>query len=348
MRIAIDISPIRGAHQFRGIGVYTKMLVRALQRYDLDNEYILTTKSNLAKADLIHYPFFDFFFLTLPFFRFKPSVVTIHDTIPLIYPKQYPAGFRGKIKFKLQKHKLSGVKAIITDSNQSKSDIVNYLSINSEKVFRVYLAANPLITAQPYSLQRQFRTDYGIKKPYFLYVGDINYNKNVPGLINAFSRLNHDFDLVLVSRALKKDSKEADDIRALINKLKITKSVKIVADLPDDPIKLSAAYTGAFWYVQPSFYEGFGLPVIEAMSCGTPVISSSGGSLKEVAGEAALIFDPQEPRELQEAMLKVITFTKKQRQVYADRGKAHAASFSWEKTARETAAVYSQVLHPTE
>lgn len=344
MRVAIDISPIRGMHQFRGIGIYTKLLVRALQEYDKENEYILTTKTRLANIDLIHYPYFDFYFLTLPFFRLKPSVVTIHDTIPLVYPNQYIPGIRGKNKFRLQKFKLKRVKAIITDSDRSKEDISRYLDIEPDKIHRVYLASNPLIKLQPYSLQRQFRTKYGISKPYFLYVGDINYNKNVPGLIEAFASVSQDFILVLVSRAMNKDIKETRTIRDQINSLGLSDSIRIVTDLPDDPNLLSAAYSGAFWYIQPSFYEGFGFPVLEAMNCGTPVISSIGGSLREVAGEAALLFDPLKANDLPMTMMKVINFTKKQRQVYVDRGKVRTIGFSWEKTARETAAIYQKVM----
>ncbi|MCU0371483.1 MAG: glycosyltransferase, partial [Bacteroidales bacterium] len=90
---------------------------------------------------------------------------------------------------------------------------------------------------------------------------------------------------------MNKDIKETRTIRDQIKSLGLNDSIRIVTDLPDDPNLLSAAYSGAFWYIQPSFYEGFGFPVLEAMSCNTPVISSIGGSLKEVAGEAALLFD---------------------------------------------------------
>ena len=92
MKVAIDISPLEGDHRFRGIGTYTQQLVEALKKVDKKNVYLLTTKPASSDADVVHYPYFDFFFLTLPLNRKAPTVVTIHDAIPLVYPQHYPPG----------------------------------------------------------------------------------------------------------------------------------------------------------------------------------------------------------------------------------------------------------------
>lgn len=143
MRIAINISPLSSKHSYRGIGVYTQLLVEALARVGSEHDYILIRDNKPVDADVVHYPFFDFFFLTLPLIRTSPTVVTVHDTIPLIFPEYYPPGLRGRAKFLVQKTALRSCSAIVADSQQSCQDVVTYLKISASKVFPVYLAAHP-------------------------------------------------------------------------------------------------------------------------------------------------------------------------------------------------------------
>ena len=344
MRVAINISPIRGAHRYRGIGIYTKLLVKHLQLVDKQNEYILTTKTSLANIDLIHYPYFDFYFLTLPFIKLKPVVLPIQDVHPLLFPEHYPPGLRGRVKFSLQRWSLRGVKAVITDSDCSRKDIARFLPVPKDSIHRVYLAADPALKPQPYSRQKQIRERFQLTKPYFLYVGDISYNKNLAYLLTNFKPYAKDFDLVLVSRALAKNIPEARAIKAQIATDGLEATGRLITDLADEPNLLACLYSGAYWYIQPSLYEGFGLPVVEAMQCGTPVISSTGGSLPEVMGEVGISFDPQQPQALELAIAQVIVMTKGKRQRFVEKGLAQAAKFSWEKTARETVAIYQQVV----
>ena len=117
MKVAIDTSPLKNTNQYRGVGAYTDLLVKSFRLLKIPGFFfhLVEEKKFPQDCDLIHYPFFDLFFLTLPLKKEKPTVVTIHDVIPLIFPEHYPAGIRGSLKFRTQKFSLKGVKAVITD-----------------------------------------------------------------------------------------------------------------------------------------------------------------------------------------------------------------------------------------
>ena len=346
MRVVIDTSPLRTAFKHRGISAYTRNLVEALKEVDTNNEYVLTSQPNYVEADIIHYPYFDFFFSTLPYFKPLPTVVTIHDVIPLIYPEHFRPGIRGKLRFIKQKRSLGSVRAIITDSEQSRQDVITYLNQEEHKVHRVYLAAHDSFRKAKPAAVEQVLNKYQLKNPYLLYVGDINYNKNVLGLLKAFAAQNALFDLVLVSRALNNSTiPEAKAIYELINHLQINDRVNILTTVPLDPRDdIQGLYSGANWYIQPSFYEGFGLPVLEAMACRAPVISSIGGSLEELTNGAAITFDPKIPGSMKSALGKALSLSSQERQSYIDKGIQLVSNYSWEKAAKDTIKVYQQVL----
>ena len=142
MHIAMDISPLETGHSGRGVGVYTKRLIEAMQMYEKSHTVSLVTHQHdiPESCNIVHYPYFDPFFLTLPFFRKYPSVVTIHDVIPLLYPDKFPSGIKGSIRFQLQKLSLRGVRRVITDSKTSKRDIQTIIGRNPNSVDVVYLA----------------------------------------------------------------------------------------------------------------------------------------------------------------------------------------------------------------
>jgi len=135
MKVAINTSPLRNENRYRGIGIYTEQLVKSLGLLSASDFFcrLVEDKTIIEDDDLIHYPFFDPFFLTLPLKKAKPTVVTIHDVIPLIFPEHYPPGIKGSLKFQIQKFSLKSVKAVITDSENSKRDIVKYLNYPQEK-----------------------------------------------------------------------------------------------------------------------------------------------------------------------------------------------------------------------
>jgi glycosyltransferase involved in cell wall biosynthesis len=133
MKIAIDITPLESAHRARGVGVYTKNLIDALETYGKQHTYLYFTGHQLVPpdADVVHYPYFDPFFLTLPLVKIKPALVTVHDLIPLVFPYKFPAGIRGRFAWHVQRLSLRGAKRIIADSNSSKNDIVRIAGAKS-------------------------------------------------------------------------------------------------------------------------------------------------------------------------------------------------------------------------
>lgn len=348
--VAFDISPLESKHCLRGVGFYTKKLYEYFER---EKELLLKKGLRVVffergkiprKADLVHYPFFDPFFLTLPFFKTRKRVVTVHDLIPLIFPDKYPKGIRGEIKWQIQKRLLKSGEGIITDSESSKRDICGIIGYPKERIFRVYLAAGERYKKLTKgSWEKETREKYKLGEEFIVYVGDINYNKNVKGLLEEYKEVKSRGSrakLVLVGGAfLERELKEAIEIRNLVESLDLKKEVVFTGQVGnDDLVKI---YNLATIYVQPSFYEGFGLPVLEAMGCGCPVLSSKKSSLAEIGGEAVLYFNPEKKGEMARKIEKLLgdDFLRKK---IANKGIRQSRKFSWEKTFDETIKVYKK------
>jgi glycosyltransferase involved in cell wall biosynthesis len=348
MKIAIDVSPLHSAHQYRGIGSYTRNLIGSLKAIDKKNEYFLIANDkelNRLKPDIVHYPYFDFFQLTLPLMREKPTIVTIYDVIPLIFPEHFPPGLKGRVKLEIQKHSLNGVKAIITISEASKKDIIKYLEVPKEKVFVTYLAPGKEFKKfQPKAgppLAEKIRQKYHLPEVFVFYVGDVNWHKNIPGLIKVMAKINPAVSLVLAGKAfMDEELKETKEILQLIKEPNLINRVKLLGYLPES--ELVAIYNLASVYCQPSFYEGFGLPVLEAMACGCPVVAAKAGSLPEICKEAAIMIDPYDISDIARGINRVVE-NKSIRNDLINKGFKQENKFSWEKTARETLAVYNRV-----
>src|SRR3989344_2928698 len=151
MKVAIDKGPLVSGHMVRGIGVHTRELLRALglktkKLKDLKTEAVDFGKVNLARYDLVHFPYFHPFFFTIPTKVPAKFVVTIHDLIPLIYPKHYPPGMKGKLRFIAQKRKVQKANGILTISETSKKDIVRFLEVSPQKIYLTYLAPRKVFT----------------------------------------------------------------------------------------------------------------------------------------------------------------------------------------------------------
>lgn len=349
MKVVIDISPLKTKHKTRGIGMYTRRLVKALHEVDRKNQYILTTKSEQVKnADLLHYPYFDLFFHTLPIRKKTKTVVTIHDVIPLIFPKEFPAGIRGSLNLFLQKLALRNVDAVITDSENSKQDIVRFLKTDPVKVEVVYLAAAKEFKPQSSFTIECARKKYKLPTSFILYVGDVNPNKNLEGLLDAYKLIIKDFPdtyLVLVGRVFRnKRLPQVKAIRARIKKHSLEDKVLVKSNVALDPADdLAAVYSAATVYVQPSYYEGFGLPILEAFACGTPVVAASVASIPEIVNSAAILVDPGEAESIAEGIREAFNLSQEQRQLLIKKGKAQANKFSWRETARKTIEVYNRL-----
>lgn len=350
MKVALDISPLKSVHKFRGIGRYTQNLVEALKKSPIaDFQVELIEKGPPPQdADLIHYPYFDFFWSTLPLRKPKKTVVTIHDVTPLVFPQHFPPGIKGRARFFFQKVSLKGAVGVICDSKNSQRDIIQYLSFPEEKTHVVYLAAGKEFKSQDEKKNQAVVKKYHLPAQFVLYVGDVNWHKNISGLIKAFARIpqrpktkEQSLGLVLIGKAFENKSlKETKSLLQLIKELKLNGRVKILGFVPTKDLVI--IYNLATVYCQPSFYEGFGLPVLEAMACGTPVVSSKKASLAEICGQAAVMVDPYNLEDLANGLTMAIE-NKDLRQNLIQRGFKQAQKFSWEKTAQETIKVYRRI-----
>lgn len=340
IRIGIDLSPLNNQSKFRGIGKYTERLVNSLRK---NPEVFLVDYPREKDIDIIHYPYFDFFFLTLPIFKPKRTIVTVHDCIPLAFPDKYPPGVKGRAKFLVQKTSLKSAAAVITDSESSKKDIVKFLNYPAGKIHVVYLAADSSFgLVKNEEDKEKTRKKYKLPKKFILYAGDVNYNKNLLSLIKAFNKIKEKADLVFVGKSFEnKNLKEVKEILSLIKEYKLENKVHFTGYVPDEDLKM--VYNLASVYCLISFYEGFGLGVLEAMSCGTPVVTSNLSSLPEAAGEAALKVNPYSISEIANA-LNTLLENEKIRKEYIDKGFKRAGRFSWDRVARETVAVYKKTI----
>ena len=293
MRIAIDVSPVSksstSAHKVRGVGSYINLLINNLPRYDKKNEYVFVEDDQFPEVDLIHYPYFDPFFITLPNVFQVKTVVTVHDLTPLVFPEHFPSGFRGKLKWFTQRSRLKKVDLIITDSDCSKKDVENIVGISKERIQTVYLAAGEQFgDIKSENLKLKTRKKFSLPEKFLLYVGDATWNKNLPQLIDAVKKTK--YKLVLVGKVWSDESSNLHpwnkDLHLVRSEIKDNDQFLSLGFVSDED--LVAIYNLASVLVMPSIYEGFGLPVLEAMKSGCPVICSRGGSLPEVAGDAAV------------------------------------------------------------
>ncbi len=342
MKIALCTSPLSTASKTRGVGVYTRELISALRSGFPADEFVETIGNPYSvQADLIHFPFFDPYYLTLPWIFPTPTVVTIHDLIPLKYPTHFPAGYRGRFKWLIQRFRASRASGIITDSASSAEDIHTILGIKKERIHVVPLASATARTA--ISLAPKLKKLYSLPERYILYVGDVNWNKNLPGLIKAFSRLSSaSTHLVLVGKVFA-DKPAIPEYKAVEKAIADSGKPKLIHLLGYVPSHhLGGIYHGATLYCQPSWDEGFGLPVLEAMKAGCPVLTSNRGSLSEVAGEAAVYFDPGKD-DLTEILESLLASSVK-RATLTSAGILQAKRFTWAKTAELTRGVYERHL----
>lgn len=328
----------------RGVDVYARLLAEELSRlYPISDTTLSYDKPRLLNADLIHFTFFDLFFPSLWMIKSnKPFVITIHDCIPLLFPKFFPVGLRGKLNFFLQKLALKKAKAVITDSVASKNDINHFLNIPQNQIYVVPLA--PGSQSVTIKLAKTVRKEYTLPDKFLLYVGDINWNKNIPNLIEAFGKINSkDIHLFLVGKAFV-SSKQIPEFKAIedaINNSGKSELIHLLGFVPSH--HLGALYKLATLYIQPSWYEGFGFPVIEALSQAAPVLSSNQGSLPEVGGSHVHYFDPNIEGDLYKKLNNLLK-DDSQRTKYVESGLVWVKNFSWTKVAKATISVYEKII----
>lgn len=343
MRIAFDVSPLNTEHNLRGIGGYTRNLLEGLKNQSGLEILEFTRLSEVDKVDIIHHPYFDLFKHSLSFQKKFPTVVTIHDVTPLKFPGAYPPGIKGYVKNFMQKISLKNVQGVITDSISSKGDIAYFLDFPEEKIRVVYLAVSDHFTMiKDQDKLSKTREKYSLPDEYALYIGSVNWNKNLVNM--AYACRDAQIPLVFVGKDFEQ--------RENLNHQEL-KSYKQFLDIFDkDPLMHIIGYleqedlvpciNAAQMVLLPSFYEGFGLPILEAQACGTPVITSNISSMPEVAGDGALLVNPYDVDDIKKNISNLKLDQKLQQQL-REKGFKNVKRFSWEKVIKETIDVYKRI-----
>ncbi len=367
MRIGIDA---RKLHDF-GIGTYIRNLLRQLAELDRDTEYVLLarpedrcalsslgenfrcvteTASNYSvteqlripwairreRVELFHAPHY-----VLPPLVSCRSVVTIHDCIHLMFPQYLPS----RLAYAYARTSIAAAAKratrILTVSESSKRDILKYVDVPADKIHVIYNAYDPRFGVEPREEDVvRVRERYQLHDEFVLYAGNVKPHKNLGRLIEAFHHvrdrgLDH-LKLVLIGDDISKGAA----LRRAVHQHQLHKYVRFLGYLPEDTLAVLYRLAGVF--VFPSLYEGFGLPPLEAMASGTPVVTSNVSSLPEVAGDAALLVDPYDPIAIADGIFTVLTDVSVRRRL-RQRGIARAGQFSWQASVRHVRQIYQEV-----
>lgn len=370
MRIGIDATsiPLNRA----GAGVYIFQLIKGLARIDIKNEYYIFAKSCHIEEFEINQPNFHFSELhtssvslrllweqsllplkaveckldvlhslhyTMPILKSCKSVVSFPDMTYLKFPQMHRPihrKFFPAMMYWSAKHS----DKIIAISESSRLDAIDLLKVESNKIVTVPLAASSSYRLLPSNLVDQVCEAYKLsKKQYILYVGTLEPRKNIPFLIEGYAKSSKNFPQIPLVLAGKKGWMY-DEIFRRVTELGLEEKVRFLNYVPEKD--LIALYNGAAAFIYPSFYEGFGLPVLEAMQCGIPVITSNISSMPEVADGAAILINPNSVEEIAVAMRQVLTNRSLVNEL-SRKGLARSAHFSWKRCAQETLDVYENL-----
>jgi glycosyltransferase involved in cell wall biosynthesis len=275
------------------------------------------------------------------FFKGGKYVVTIHDVIPLVLPWAFSPKHRWILTTALARIRKQA-EVVIVPSTAVAEDVVHYLRVERERITVIPMGCAPRFQpSQEPARVAVIRRRYGLPERYVLFVGTLEPRKNVKTLLQAFAHVIADAPqdgLRLVIAGGEGWGRE--DYLATVAALKMHDYVVFTGFVEDDD--LPDLYRGALLFVYPSLYEGFGLPVLEAMACGTPVITSNCTSLPEVAGDAALFVDPTQP-EMLAAAISSVMHDGELRQALRAKGLARARAFSWDAVAEQTLALYRAI-----
>jgi glycosyltransferase involved in cell wall biosynthesis len=297
------------------------------------------------KIDVCHIPYY-----ASGFSPRTKNVVTIHDVAPYQFPV-YKGGFFRRMYHAYTSHTVKKADFFITDSQYSKGEIVKFTGLPREKIGVIPLAVDesfrPIVNVDQLE---SCRRKYNLPRRFILYVGGFDIRKNVENLLRAFTSLKEEdkmqYELVLGGNipANKKLIKRGavTDVLRLIKELEISGDVLMPGFIDEND--LPAVYSLAGLFVFPSLYEGFGLPVLEALSCGTPVVASGSSSIPEIIDREELLFDPKNEGDIREKMRWMLE-DRSSRKVFSLWGIERAKVFSWEKTAEKTLQVYERVYN---
>jgi glycosyltransferase involved in cell wall biosynthesis len=367
VRIGIDA---RKLHDF-GIGTYIRNLLRQLARMDRQTEFVLfcrpedretlaalgenfravvETAGNYSIAEQIKIPlalkregvtlFHAPHYVLPPMVRCR-SVVTIHDCIHLMFPQYLPNRFAyayAKTSIDMAARRATRV---MTVSESSKRDILRFVDTEPDKIDVIYNAYDDRFAIDPREEEVvRVSERYQLQSEFVLYAGNVKPHKNLERLIEAFflvrkRGLDH-LKLVLIGDEISKYTA----LRRAVHRYQLHKYVRFLGYLPEETLAVMYRLAGVF--VFPSLYEGFGLPPLEAMASGTPVVTSNVSSLPEVAGDAAVLVNPYDPNAIADGIYQVLTDEQLRRDL-RHRGVARAGQFSWEQSVRRVHKIYGEV-----
>jgi glycosyltransferase involved in cell wall biosynthesis len=292
-------------------------------------------------ADIAHVPYW-----AAPLSSTIPLVVTIHDVIPLSMPV-YQSGLGAKLYFSLVTASAKGVAHIITDSEFSRGEIVEQIGFPQEYITAIPLAVDPALHPR-IGAERdpQIREKYDLPEQYAVYIGGYDVRKNLRALLSAYTYVGppagEEYPLVLGGRIPSQwGTPRFPDLPAEIERLGIGEYIRWIG--PVEEADKPGVYRMARAAIFPSRYEGFGLGPLEAMACGTPTIAADASSIPEVVGDGAYLVDPDDSRKMGGAIIATL-IQDDLRESLRNLGLARATNFSWQRTARETLAVYQQVI----
>ncbi len=358
LRIGLDCQAL-GAGVRHGFSTYLGNLLRALRAHFQEHEFVewschhgpgwripnqlwwdqarVPWRAWREHVDLLHVPAFSGALL-----RPCPLVLTVHDLLYIRHPEWLPTGRAGWYWGNWIALTARHATAVIVPSEATKQDLVELGGVTPDRVTVVYEAVDPHFLKVPAKADVDaYRVRHGLDRPYILYVGVIDRRKDLSGLVRAYGQLRSrvkDHRLVIAGHLIKGRSTLSEEIEAL----GLGDQVVLPGYVPDSELPL--LYAGASLFVYPSWLEGFGLPPLEAMAQGVPVITYRNSSLPEVVGDAAVLIDAPYPVDaLAEAMLKALE-DDGLRQGLIARGYRRRDEFSWERAAEETMAVYQRCL----
>ena len=358
MRIGINAPLAAGAEGYRQTGVsrYISELIDGLERVKEpgDDLLIFGQKTgpikdrplirimweqsllpvNIAarRLDVFHMPIG-----APPLISTAPSVVTVHDLAFLKYPDQLPASRRawliGSIRMSARR-----ARKIITVSQATSNDLQEWLGIPDDRIQPIPLAISGKIDRVEGTSLDVFRMKWEIDRPYVLAVGTLEPRKNLPTLLRAFAKIKDDIEhqLVLVGP----EGWLTGELKSTLEELNLGDRVRLTGFVSDE--ELGGWYSAADLYVFPSYYEGFGLPAIEAMRCGAPVLASDNSAFPEVIGDAGVLISADDVDQWAESIRELLR-DEARRLHLRDLGFARADAFSWDRTAQETYDVYKDV-----
>jgi glycosyltransferase involved in cell wall biosynthesis len=359
MKVALDASCLARPSK-TGVGVYTLNLVEAIARIDKENTYYLCYRFSRLKqwknfhrvaqsnfrVKIIQDPF-NFLFrrkidvfhgpdARLPEYRGVWRVATVHDLFSLLSAEYSKETF---IRKKIERYQELARSAdrIITDSESTRADIIEHLDYPEERIDVIPLAVNSVYKPVAAEEARAVARRHGVEGPYLFFVGNVSARKNLVRMLEAFAGLPPETGRDLTFVMSGKVTYGGDKVLEAIDRLGLKERVKLTGYLPFED--LPAFYSGAEVFMFPTLYEGFGIPILEAMACGTPVLTSNLSSHPEVAGDAALLVDPKDGADVADGLRRLLEDAALRKSLAA-KGIKRAAGFTWDRVARKTLAVY--------